>query len=178
MNKDRYKELIKLRDNFLDALNAQAKLAKTQEDYDDLESITEDVFNGIPLEIVQCDYITRNTIRSYLDNDDQKDMHKVNKFMKQLWNDDVFHLDDDNLCDDLQYATEKFYKSGFTIETQTSKGKFYGYVAEHPEEPWLPYYSEEPDDAIVFETMQDAQDWIDTNSEGTDFNFIIINKKD
>lgn len=67
---------------------------------------------------------------------------------------------------------------GFTIEAQTAKGKFYGYVAEHPEEPGLPYYSEEPDDAIIFETMQDAQNWIDTNSEGTDFNFIIINKKD
>ena len=67
---------------------------------------------------------------------------------------------------------------GFTIEAQTATGKFYGYVAEHPEEPGLPYYSEEPNDAIIFETMQDAQNWIDTNSEGTDFNFIIINKKD
>lgn len=66
----------------------------------------------------------------------------------------------------------------FAIETQTSKGKFYGYVAKHPEEPGLPYYSEEPADAIIFETMQDAQNWIDINSEGTDFNFIIINKKD
>lgn len=79
---------------------------------------------------------------------------------------------------EIKHVSAENDKQGFTIETQTAEGKFYGYVAEHPEEPGLPYYSEEPDDAIIFETMQDAQNWIDTNSEGTDFNFIIINKKD
>lgn len=105
----KYKELIKLRDNFLDALNAQAELAKTEEDYDDLESITEDVFSRIPLKIAQCDYIARSTIQSYLDDDDQKDMDKVNKFMHQVWEDDLFHLNDDYLSDDLQCASNKFY---------------------------------------------------------------------
>lgn len=105
--------------------------------------------------------------------------------------DDLSNPDYDKQYKKLDKAIEKFYNwynegnyalepqhIGFTIEVQTSKGKFYGYVAEHQEETGLPYYSEEPDDAIIFETMQDAQNWIDTNSEGTDFNFIIINKKD
>lgn len=110
MNKDKYKELIKLRDNFLDALNAQVELAKTKEDYDDLESITEDVFNRIPLEIAQCDYSTRSVISSFLDDDDQDDMEKVNKFMHQVWEDDILHLNDDWFCDDVQRSADKFYK--------------------------------------------------------------------
>lgn len=111
---------------------------------------------------------------------DEKELNKkVEKFDYDIvsneteWN-DVNRIEVSPIYD---YALEPQH-IGFTIEAQTAKGKFYGYVAEHPEEPGLPYYSEEPDDAIIFETMQDAQNWIDTNSEGTDFNFIIINKKD
>lgn len=109
MNKDRYKELIKLRDNFLDALNAQARLAKTEEDYNDLEDITEDVFNRMPIEVVQCDYIQRSTIKSYLFDDDQKDMNKLNKFMRLVWESDAIRINDCCVTDDLQYASDKFY---------------------------------------------------------------------
>lgn len=174
----KYASLSELRLAFTNALQKAELSAKTEQDYDAITEIAVDFLNSIPTSLVQTDFVERRLARTYLDDKDKKDTAKITKFMLQIWNDDVVRLDDDNLCDDLQCAAEKFYKSGFTIEAQTAKGKFYGYVAEHPEEPGLPYYSEEPDDAIIFETMQKAQEWIATNSEGTDFNFIIINKKD
>lgn len=110
MNK--YDNLIELRDKFLEQLNTCVKNAKTQDDFDELETITEDVFNGMPLEITSCDYIMRSVVQSYLDDNDQKDMVAVNKFMKQIWNDNVFHFNDDFIYDDLTYAAEKFYDKG------------------------------------------------------------------
>ena len=105
----KYDELIKTRDEFIEQLNDCVKNAQTQDDFDELEHIIEDVFNGMPIEITSCDYIMRSVIQSYLDDNDQKDMATVSKFMNQVWRDDVFHLNDDYLCDDLQYAAEKFY---------------------------------------------------------------------
>lgn len=107
MNK--YNELITLRDTFLDMLSIAVNNATTQEQFEELESITEEIFNRIPREIASCDYIMRGVIQSYLDDNDKKDMNKVNRFMEQICNDNVFHLNDDYLCDDLQYAADKFY---------------------------------------------------------------------
>lgn len=107
MNK--YDELITLRDTFLDMLNIAVNNATTQEQFEELENITEDVLNRIPLEIASCDYIMRSDVKIYLDDNDQKDMNKVNQFMKKICDDDVLYSNDEHLCLNLQYTTDKFY---------------------------------------------------------------------
>lgn len=116
MNK--YENLEKLKDKFLAELKDAVKTAQAVDDFDKLEDIVEDVFNGIPLEIAQCDYIMRYTAGSWLHDKDQEDMEKVSRFMKQIYEDDVFHLNDDTFCDDMNYAEAKFYSKNKELKDE------------------------------------------------------------
>lgn len=102
----------------MDELQESVKTAQTVDDFDKLEDIVEDVFNRIPLEIAQCDYIMRYTAGAWLHGEDQTDMKKVSRFMKQIYKDDVFHLNDDTFCDDMNYAEAKFYSKNKELKDE------------------------------------------------------------
>lgn len=53
-------------------------------------------------------------------------------------------------------------------------GKFYGYVAPHPEEADLPYYDNDKSNAMVFKDYSEADDWIEMyGRSGTTLDFTI-----
>lgn len=106
----RYEALWTLYKDFADALQKAAHEAKSEMDFAILEDIATDVMTTMPPTILTKDYVGRGTIASYLDEADREDTEKINKFMMQIYEDDVFHLQDDYLCEDLEYAATKFYK--------------------------------------------------------------------
>lgn len=105
----RYEELNSLRVAFTDALQRAAQEAKTEDEFAWIESVATDTLSAMPPTILSKDYIERGTIATYLNKEDRQNTKKINAFMMQIYADDLFHMNDDYLCDDLQYAAEKFY---------------------------------------------------------------------
>ena len=103
------KKLIEYKTAFIEELQKLEKECGNEVDFDELVYVVEDVLNSIPHTLLHTDYIPRSICRSYLN--DNEPTQFVNKFMEQLYLDNVFHLDDDNLCDDLEYALKEFYKA-------------------------------------------------------------------
>ena len=110
----KYEYLEQLKRNFIEALQAETAKATNEDDFSDLEDIAEDVLNMIPTELLQSDYITRTTIAGYIDPENTQE---INQFMQKVSDDCVFHLDDETVCDDLQYCASEF------IEQQNKKGE-------------------------------------------------------
>jgi len=106
----RYEELYNLRKQFTDALQKAATEAQNEDEFAVLEDVATDVLGCMPVNLMSCDYIARGTVASYLDEKDRQDTKKINGLMKQIYEDDLFHMNDDYLCDDLQFAVDKFYK--------------------------------------------------------------------
>lgn len=102
------KKLIEYKIAFIKELKKLEKECGNESDFDDLVYVVEDILNSIPHTLLHTDYAPRSIIRTYL-NDDEP-IQFVNKFMEQLYLDNVFHLDDDKLCDDIEYAKNKFYE--------------------------------------------------------------------
>jgi hypothetical protein len=89
------KKLTELKKQFLEELNNQKKLAKTEDDYSELESIAEDIMCGIPNELILKDYWTRSAVISRItDEDKQTDTKYINGFMKYLYNIDAVCFDE------------------------------------------------------------------------------------
>lgn len=107
----RYEELNNLRVAFTDALQKAAQEAKTEDEFAWIESVATDAMMAMPPTILSKDYIERGTIATYLEGKDRQDTKKINEFMMQIYRDDLFHMNDDYLCDDLTYAAQKFYKN-------------------------------------------------------------------
>jgi hypothetical protein len=105
----RHEELHNLRVAFTDALKKAAQEAKTEDEFAWIESVATDTLTAMPPTILSKDYIERGTIATYLNEEDRQNTKKINAFMMQIYKDDLFHMNDDYLCDDLQYAAEKFY---------------------------------------------------------------------
>lgn len=66
----------------------------------------------------------------------------------------------------------------YIIKAYTYNGEFYGYAAEHPDEPGLPYYDNKLANAIRFETYADADNYLDRFTDTSELEFIIIETKE
>lgn len=64
----------------------------------------------------------------------------------------------------------------FIIKAYNRDFSFYGYVAKHPEEPELPYYSNDVDSAILFENYEDATRHAVRLDGGAEFLHLVIRK--
>lgn len=103
------KKLIEYKIEFIKELKKLEKECVNESDFDELVYAVEDILNSTPHTLLHTDYIPRSICRSYLN--DGESIQFVNNFMEQLYLDDVFHLDDDKLCDDIEYAKNEFYKA-------------------------------------------------------------------
>ena len=78
-------KLQELANQFLEELQAVEQNAKTEGEFDELETICEDVLCGIPISILQKDYYKRSDVRTYLDETDRDNTEKVSAAMKKLY---------------------------------------------------------------------------------------------
>ena len=81
------KQLEQAQKDFIDALRTAEKNAKDENDFDTLEHIVGTVLGCLPITLVQTDFICRNTIKHYLN--EQTDTQKINDFMRYMWETDT-----------------------------------------------------------------------------------------
>ena len=109
-------KLQELANQFLKELQAVEQNAKTEGEFDELETICEDVLCGIPISILQKDYYKRSDIRTYLNYEDCT-TENITKAMKRLYDLDTisFCYDsvNDAIMEDLDYVeTEEGEQNG------------------------------------------------------------------
>ena len=75
---------------FTDTLQKCVKDATTEEDFDELCDVVEDVMCKLPDELIQLDYYLRTSLRGFLYEEYQQDTQKVNEFMNMVADNDSF----------------------------------------------------------------------------------------
>lgn len=75
---------------FTDLLQQYVKDATTEDDFDELCDIVEDVLCKLPDELIQLDYYLRTSIRELLYDEYKQDTQKVNKFMNMVADYDAY----------------------------------------------------------------------------------------
>ncbi len=75
---------------FTDLLQQYVKDATTEDDFDELCDVVEDVMCKLPDELIQLDYYLRTSIRELLYDEYKQDTQKVNKFMNMVADYDAY----------------------------------------------------------------------------------------
>lgn len=68
----------------------------------------------------------------------------------------------------------------YVLKAYDYDGCFYGYCAPHPDEEDLPFYDDDINNAIKYETIADAEFDIERFEEGSELQIVVeaVNKKD
>lgn len=90
----KYEYLEELRNSFIKVLQEETKKANNEDDMEYLASIAEDALCAIPVELIQKDYWTRNTIATRLPEEKQQDTSFINGLMKYIYNEDAIYFGD------------------------------------------------------------------------------------
>jgi len=64
----------------------------------------------------------------------------------------------------------------YVIKAYDYDGNFYGYFADHPEEPDMPYYDDNPLNAKGFDSYDEAATVIERFADSSELECIIIEK--
>lgn len=91
------KQLEQAQKDFIDALRTAERNAKDENDFDALEHIVGTVLGCLPITLVQTDFVCRNTIKNYLN--EQADTQKINDFMRYIWETDTVCFGDSLMLD-------------------------------------------------------------------------------
>lgn len=89
-----YTKLELLRDELLRELQKQTESATTEEQMEELNDIAVDIIDGIPVTLVQKDYMSRIFIKGYLHKKNQSNMKMVDDLMNKCWQNDLVILYD------------------------------------------------------------------------------------
>lgn len=90
----KYEYLEELRNIFINALQEETKKADNEDDMEYLASIAEDTLCAIPVELIQKDYWTRNTIATRLPEENQQDTSFINGLMQYIYSQDAIYMGD------------------------------------------------------------------------------------
>lgn len=86
-----------LADEFLNELKTAEQNAKTEAQFDELVEICEEVLSRIPITLIQKDYYTRTSLRTWMSDfttDEEKRSEYISKIMTGLYDLDTIKFDD------------------------------------------------------------------------------------
>lgn len=89
--------LKQLADEFLTELQTAEQNARTEAQFDELVDICEEVLSRIPITLIQKDYYTRTSLRTWMSDfttDEEKRSKYISKMMTGLYNLDTIKFDD------------------------------------------------------------------------------------
>ena len=102
-----YTKLEMLRDELLRELKKQNESATTEEQMEELTDIAVDIIDGIPITLVQKDYMSRIFIKGYLHTKNQGNMKMVDDLMNKCWQNDLVALYDQDFDEDINEIVDE-----------------------------------------------------------------------
>lgn len=108
-------KLKQLADEFLTELQTAEQNARTEAQFDELETICEDLICGLPITIIQKDFYKRSDIRTYIDDKEKDNTKRVSRYMKGLYNLDTiafcYDMVNQAIQDDIESIAENDKKN-------------------------------------------------------------------
>ena len=100
-------KLKELRNDFAKLIKHCVRIARTEEEMDELTDIATEMAQSIPCELVQLDFFDRQAIRNRLPTQQANNTQYINRLMKRCWEYDTFTLDYDSCIRDLYDCIEE-----------------------------------------------------------------------